>query len=144
MARAAGLRVARRSEGVSCPQDAQCFLIDTMGELLNYCAASDVAFVGGSLEDIGGHNVLEPAALAKPVIVGPHTFNFADITKQLIECGGAIRVQDAVELESAIRRLFGEPELRDRMGLAALDLVRSGQGALQRTLELIDEVVSDE
>jgi 3-deoxy-D-manno-octulosonic-acid transferase len=144
MARAAGLRVARRTEGVSCPQDAQCFLIDTMGELLKYYAASDIAFVGGSLDAIGGHNVLEPAALAKPVIVGPHTFNFADITKQLIECGAAIRVQDTEELESAIRRLFGEPELRDRMGLAALDLVRSGQGALERTLELIAEVVSDE
>ena len=85
---------------------------------------------------------MEPAALAKPVLVGPHTFNFSDITKQLVDCGGAIRVQDANELEMSIRMLFSEPEQRDRMGQAGLDLVRSGQGALQRTLDLIDEVVS--
>ena len=140
MAHAAGLKVARRSEGVSCPPNAQCFLVDTMGELLRYYAASDVSFVGGSLDTIGGHNVLEPAALARPVLVGPHTFNFGDITKQLIECGAAIRVQDARELEIAVRKLFGEPEQRDRMGQAGLELVRSGQGALDRTLGLIDEV----
>ncbi len=88
LARTAGLQVTIRSEGISCPRSTQCFVIDTMGELARYYAACDVAFVGGSLDKIGGHNVLEPAALCKPVIVGPHTFNFEDITRQLIDQQG--------------------------------------------------------
>ncbi|MEE4216919.1 MAG: lipid IV(A) 3-deoxy-D-manno-octulosonic acid transferase [Xanthomonadales bacterium] len=140
LARAAGLRVSLRSENASCGPDMQCFVIDAMGELLPYYAACDIAFVGGSLEPIGGHNVLEPAALCKPVLVGPHTFNFADITQQLTEAKAAIQVQDGVELERALRRLFAEPETRDRMGRAGSELVRNGQGAVKRTLAIIDEV----
>lgn len=142
LARAAGLRVALRSEGASCSHDTQCFVIDTMGELLRYYAACDVAFVGGSLAGTGGHNVLEPAALSKPVLVGPHTFNFKDITQQLIDCQGALRIRDAAELERAVSRLFSAPELRDRMGRAGHGLVQSGQGALSRTLEMIDGLVT--
>ena len=142
LARAAGLRVALRSEGASCSHDTQCFVIDTMGELLRYYAACDVAFVGGSLAGTGGHNVLEPAALSKPVLVGPNTFNFKDITQQLIDCEGALRIRDAAELERAVSRLFSAPELRDRMGRAGHGLVQSGQGALNRTLEMIDGLVT--
>lgn len=142
LARAAGLRVALRSEGASCSHDTQCFVIDTMGELLRYYAACDVAFVGGSLGGTGGHNVLEPAALSKPVLVGPNTFNFKDITQQLIDCEGALRIRDAAELERAVSRLFSAPELRDRMGRAGHGLVQSGQGALNRTLEMIDGLVT--
>lgn len=134
LARSAGLTVSLRSDGIGCPESSQCFLVDAMGELLNYYAACDVAFVGGSFEAIGGHNVLEPAALAKPVLVGPHTFNFQDITEQLIACGGAQRVDDADALRESLNGLFGDPERRDRMGQAGLALVRSGQGALDRTL----------
>jgi 3-deoxy-D-manno-octulosonic-acid transferase len=137
-ARAAGLSVARRSEVAACPPDADCFVVDTMGELLRYYAAGDIAFVGGSLEPIGGHNVLEPAALARPVLVGPHTFNFADITRQLLEANAAIEVTDGAALEAALTRLFTEPDTRDRMGRAGLRLVKSGQGAVDRTLALIE------
>ena len=140
LARAAGLRVALRSESASCGAEIQCFVIDAMGELLRYYAACDVAFVGGSLESIGGHNVLEPAALSRPVVVGPHTFNFADITKQLIEAEAAVQVQDGEEFEEVVRRLFAEPETRDRMGRAGSELVRSGQGAVKRTLAIIDKL----
>lgn len=143
LAAAAGLSVSLRSEGISCPRSTQCFVIDSMGELMRYYAACDVAFVGGSMDRIGGQNVLEPAALGKPVIVGPHTFNFKDITEQLIDGGAAFRVQDAGELGNAVNRLFGNPELRDRMGRAGKNLVKSGQGALQRTLELVDDVLTE-
>jgi len=141
-ARAAGFKVSLRSEGISCPSSTQCFVIDAMGELLQFYAACDVAFVGGSLDRIGGHNVLEPAALSRPVLVGPHTFNFEGITEQLVAAGAAVRVANAMELEEAVARLFSRPELRDQMGLTGLSLVKSGQGALQRTLELVEELIT--
>ena len=141
-ARAGGLEVSLRSEGISCPASTQCFVIDAMGELLQFYAACDVAFVGGSLDRIGGHNVLEPAALARPVLVGPHTFNFEDITEQLLTVGAGIRVSSAKELEEATARLFARPELRDQMGRAGLKLVRSGQGALERTMDKVEELIT--
>ncbi|NNJ66109.1 MAG: 3-deoxy-D-manno-octulosonic acid transferase [Xanthomonadales bacterium] len=144
LARSAGLSVSLRSTGIACSEEQQCLLVDTMGELLNFYAACDVAFVGGSFEPIGGHNVLEPAALAKPVLVGPHTFNFQDITEQLIDCGAAQRADDAAALESALVGLFGDPERRDRMGRAGQALVKSGQGALDRTLEEVVAVLTPE
>ena len=136
LARTAGLTVSMRSDGASCPRTTQCFVIDTMGELLRYYAACDVALVGGTFDPIGGHNLLEPAALSKPVLVGPHTFNVKDITQQLLDVHAAIRVEDRRDLETAVRRLFSEPELRDSMGLAGSKLVESGQGALERTLKI--------
>jgi 3-deoxy-D-manno-octulosonic-acid transferase len=142
LARSAGLRVSLRSGGVSCPRNTQCFVIDSRGELLGFYAACDVAFVGGSLDPTGGQNVLEPAALCKPVLFGPHTFNFEEITRQLIECQAAFRIHNAAELEQAVRRLFNEPELRDRMGQAGFKLVESGQGALNRTLEIVDSLLT--
>jgi len=137
LARQAGLTVALRSAGMACPPQVQCFVVDAMGELLLFYATCDVAFVGGSLEAIGGHNALEPAALAKPVLFGPHTANFAEISEQMLDCGAALRVADAAGLEAALLLLFAEPDRRDRMGQAGAQLVRSGQGAVERTLELI-------
>jgi 3-deoxy-D-manno-octulosonic-acid transferase len=141
-ARATGLEVSLRSESLACPASTQCFVVDAMGELLQFYAACDVAFVGGSLHRTGGHNVLEPAALSKPVLVGPHTFNFEDITEQLITAEAAIRVSDAGDLEEAAARLFSSPDLRDQMGLAGLKLVKSGQGALKRTLDIVQELIT--
>ena len=140
LARTSGLAVSLRSEGMNCPPSTQCFIIDTMGELLRYYAACDVAFVGGSLTTVGGHNALEPAALAKPVLIGPHTFNFEDITDQLLNAGAAIRVSNASDLEQETMRLFTQPDLRDQMGQAGLGLVRSGQGALAKTLEIVQKL----
>jgi len=142
LARQAGFTVALRSDGIACPTATQCFVVDTMGELLQFYAAGDVAFVGGSLEAIGGHNVLEPAALSKPVVVGPYTANIADITQQLLDCGAAMQVADEAQLEAAVRRLFSEPELRDRTGRAGAELVKSGQGAVERTLEIAEALIT--
>jgi len=140
--RAAGLRLALHSAGPDCPADTQCFLVDTMGELLCHYAAGDVAFVGGSLEPVGGHNVLEPAALGRPVVVGPHTFNFADITTQMIDAGAALRVADGAGLEAAVAALFRDAGRRERMGRAGRELVRSGQGALDRSLAEIERLLT--
>ena len=93
-------------------------------------------FAAGSFDRIGGHNLLEPAALRKPVLVGPHTFNFEDITAQLIASGGAFRVRDDAELADACMRLFADADRRHAMGEAGSALVRAGQGALERTLEI--------
>ena len=139
-ARTGGLEVALHSAGATSSAGAQCFVVDAMGELLRYYAAGDVAFVGGSLEPVGGHNVLEPAALGRPVLVGPHTFNFSDITAQLIDAGAARRVTDGAALQAAIVELFGEADQRQRMGSAARQLVASGQGALARTLDEIERL----
>jgi 3-deoxy-D-manno-octulosonic-acid transferase len=143
-ARAAGLETRQLSEGAAWSPSIQCFVVDAMGELLRYYAACDVAFVGGSFDRVGGHNVLEPSALAKPVLVGPHTFNFEEITEQLVACGGARRVADAAELARAAIRLLGDPALRAQMGAAGMALVRRRQGALARTLEIASDLLGPE
>ena len=91
---------------------------DTMGELLFLYALADIAFVGGSLVATGGHNPLEPAALALPVVMGPHVFNFLEITAMLREAGALQQVDDAEGLAGAIRRLIELPQDARRMGLA--------------------------
>ncbi len=141
LARNAGLNTELRSQRQSCSPAAQCFVIDAMGELVRYYAACDVAFVGGSLVPIGGHNVLEPAALGRSVLVGPHTFNFDEITEQLIDHGGAKRVSGPGELRDRTAELFANPEHRDRMGQSALALVYTGRGALSRILEEADRLL---
>jgi 3-deoxy-D-manno-octulosonic-acid transferase len=142
LAKSAGLTVSLKSERAYCPPATQCYVIDAMGELTRYYAACDVAFVGGSLAAVGGHNVLEPAALSKPVLMGPHMFNFADISRQLLEHEAAIRVADAKELEQGVCRLFGQPDLRDHMGMSGLQLVEKGQGALARTLDITQKLLT--
>ena len=142
LARDAGLTVALHSVGAGCPPSAQCFVVDAMGELLRYYAACDVAFVGGTLAPVGGHNVLEPAALSKPVLFGPHTANVADIAQQMLECGAALRVADEEALETALGQLLGDAGRRERMGRAAHDLISSGQGAVGRTLDRIGRLIT--
>jgi 3-deoxy-D-manno-octulosonic-acid transferase len=116
----------------------QCLVVDVTGELLRFYAACDVAFVGGSLVRTGGHNMLEPAALSVPVLFGPHTFNFADASRELLAVGGARRVQNARQLEQSVCELMADEGLRQRMGSAGQALLGRGQGALVRTLELTD------
>jgi len=140
MAREAGLRTQLRSDGNPVDASTRCLVLDTMGELLNYYAAADVAFVGGTIAAVGGHNVLEPAALGKPVLVGPHTRNVGEVIDRLLEVGAAERVRDRAELAAALGRLFGDASRRDRMGRAGLRLVEKGRGALERTLVEIDRM----
>ena len=129
-ARAAGFQTRTRS-GERLPDTrTQCFVLDSLGELMGFYAAADVAFVGGSLTPVGGHNVLEPAALGLAVLVGPHTFNFVEIVDALITAGGAARVAEADALGPAVLELLRNTQVRTRMGAAGLKVLERGRGAL--------------
>ncbi len=132
-----GLRTRRRSKDEMADTATECLVIDSMGDLMGFYAAADVAFVGGSLQAIGGHNVLEPAALAVPSIVGPHTFNFADATALLRAGGALLQVVDADGLGNALAELLADAPRRIAMGAAGRLIVERERGALARTLELI-------
>ncbi|MNP67843.1 3-deoxy-D-manno-octulosonic acid transferase [compost metagenome] len=106
-----------------------------MGELLFLYALADIAFVGGSLVATGGHNPLEPAALALPVIMGPHVFNFLEISAMLRDAGALQAVDDAEGLAAAVRRLVELPQDARRMGEAGRAVMQANQGALQRLLD---------
>lgn len=112
---------------------------DTMGEMFTYLAAADIAFVGGSLADIGGHNVLEPAALGRPVLFGPHMHNFEAARTLLLERGAARQVANAAGLAAAVRELFGDPALRERLGEAGRGAVADNRGVLERLVTIVEE-----
>ena len=139
--REAGFATRTRSENGTAASDTQCFVVDTLGELLRFYAAADVAFVGGSLVPIGGHNVLEPAALSVPVVVGPQTFNFVEITASLIDAGAALRIQDEDALGETIIRLLGDSAMRQRLGAAARIAFEREQGGVLRTVEVVEKVL---
>jgi 3-deoxy-D-manno-octulosonic-acid transferase len=136
--RSLGFAVAMRSVEAVPTVSHQVFVIDAMGQLIPFIAASEVAFIGGSLVPIGGHNALEPAALSVPVLVGPHTFNFEEITSSLIEQGGAARVADAKRLGPDVLQLLLDTGRRERMGQAAQRVFERERGAVQRVMQLID------
>lgn len=139
--RSLGFTMGTRSgQGVALPSQ-QVFVIDVMGQLMPFFAASDLAFVGGSLVPIGGHNVLEPAALAVPVLVGPHTFNSEEISRTLIEQGGAERVSNTVQLGQTVLKLLLDAPARTHMGLTAQYVFERECGAVQRVMSLIDSVL---
>ncbi len=138
-ARESGLAVCLRSESRVPPRDCQCMVVDTMGELGNYYAAADITFVGGTIEPVGGHNLLEPAALGKPILIGPFTDNVKEIAGQLLEAGAAERVTGRMDIADAATRLFTDAAARDRMGQAGLALVENGRGALARTMAAIEK-----
>lgn len=137
----ANFTVARRSAGDIVSANTAVYLGDTMGELLVLFAASDVAFVGGSLVPVGGHNILEPAALGVPAIYGPHMFNFADIAATARACGAAIQIADAPALAPAVERLLMQGHYRQAAATAARAMMAANKGALARTLALIARTV---
>ncbi|MGC3981616.1 MAG: lipid IV(A) 3-deoxy-D-manno-octulosonic acid transferase [Steroidobacteraceae bacterium] len=112
-------------------------LLDTLGELTSFYAASLIAFVAGSLVPVGGHNLLEPAALSLPLISGPHTFNAPDVADRLAERGALRYVYSADELGEVVLELLGNAEERKRQGAAALAVVQESTGALAQLLALI-------
>jgi 3-deoxy-D-manno-octulosonic-acid transferase len=133
----AGLQVAtRKLTRLPDPGDA-VFVIDTLGELMSFYACADVAFVGGSLQPIGGHNLLEPAAVGTAVVTGPHLHNFSDIAAQMRSAQALRVVEDAEAAATALNALLADDAERARMAAAGRDLVEQGRGALQRTMDLI-------
>ena len=134
LCRREGFATVRRSGGEPVARATQVLLGDTMGELLFLYALADIAFVGGSLVPNGGHNLLEPAALGKPVFAGPHLFNFLDIAAQLRDAGALLEVTDAGELCDGLTRLWAQPEVATAMATAGEKVLRNNQGALERLL----------
>jgi len=137
----AGFQLVRRSDPRPGPPPlrgreavAEVYLGDTMGEMLLLYAASDVAYVGGSLVPTGSHNMLEPAALGKPVLFGPHRFNFAEISQMLIDQGAAQEVLDADQLAAAVIDLLQNPEKQQQQGRQGQRVVEQNRGALDRLL----------
>lgn len=132
-----GIRYQRRSAGGVVAPDTQVVLGDSMGEMFAYYAACDIAFVGGSLLPFGGQNLIEACAAGKPVLVGPHTYNFSEVAEQAVACGAALRVADAQTLVREAQRLLDAPQTRAQMSEAALEFASRHRGATARTLELL-------
>ncbi|TLF53802.1 3-deoxy-D-manno-octulosonic acid transferase [Halomonas urmiana] len=130
----AGLSVARRSRDEWPGDEAAVYLGDTMGELLALYGAADLAFVGGSLVPIGGHNLLEPAALGVPVLTGPELANFLDVAETLRKAEALVEVADGEALSDALGRLFDDESERRRLAAAGRGVVAANRGALERTL----------
>jgi 3-deoxy-D-manno-octulosonic-acid transferase len=138
LARGEGLRVMRRTElAVDAEPRADVVILDSIGELAHLFQVATVVFVGGSLVDQGGHNILEPAVHGKPIVFGPHMENFAEIAEAFLAHQAAVQVPDAAALTTTIGRLVGDSVERARLGAAARALVEANRGAKERTLTAI-------
>ena len=110
---------------------------DSMGEMFTYYAACDIAFIGGSLLPFGGQNLIEGATMGKPLLVGPHTYNFEEIAEQAVTQGAALRVQNAGELAQGVQKLLSNEQSREAMGRAALEFSGSAGGATQKIADMV-------
>jgi 3-deoxy-D-manno-octulosonic-acid transferase len=122
----------------------EVLVADTMGELQLFYAAADAAFVGGSLVPTGGHNLLEPAAVGKPSVFGPHMFNFAEIAAMTLDRGAGTQIRGPAELAPAIGDFLGNANRRFEAGEAGRRMVEENRGALERTVELIEAVIGEQ
>ena len=139
--RSRNVRFVSRSTREAVTADTAVLLVDTLGELLSFYSAANVAFVGGSLVPVGGHNLLEPAALNRPIIVGPYTFNAADIAQNFFASGAAVQVESATQLGSAVLDLLTNAARRDQMIARAHGILQANRGALARLLALIEKLL---
>lgn len=132
-----GLTLARRSDAGPPGADVDVMLGDSMGEMFAYFAASDCAFIGGSLLPLGGQNLIEACALGRPVLIGEHTFNFAQVSDEAVAAGAARRVHDAAQMLQMAVALLADDAARAQMGERALAFANRHRGATARTLELL-------
>jgi 3-deoxy-D-manno-octulosonic-acid transferase len=116
-------------------------LLDTIGELRAFYSLCDIAFVGGSLVKVGGHNLLEPAAMKKPVIFSKYMFNFKEISEALLSAGGGIMVRDKTELFSRIEELLADKVRATRMGERAFQVIEMNSGAAKKTINAVDRLI---
>ena len=137
-----GTKHVSRTSTEEVDGDSSVFLGDTMGEVPLFYAASDVAFVGGTLVPVGGHNLLEPAALALPVVTGPHLFNTQDIADMFVNIGALTRVADPEQLAVAVTRLLQDRATAHRLGRLGRDVVQRNRGALDRLLSLLEPLIA--
>jgi 3-deoxy-D-manno-octulosonic-acid transferase len=142
LARRAGWNVARRSElRVDAEPVHDVVILDTVGELAQLYQVATVVFVGGSLVDTGGHNILEPAVFGKPIVFGPHMQNFAEIARTFLDNGAAIQVRTGRELGPVLLDLLGDPVRRASLGAAARALVEANRGARTKSLAAIAQLL---
>ncbi len=137
-----GMSVVSRTDGKPCSAATQVFLGDTMGELTLFYAASDVAFVAGSLVPIGGHNLLEPAALGLPLLSGPHVFNAQEIADMFVSTGACKLVRDSGELAAAVDGLLSDPETASRLGNVGREMLERNRGSLARLMAMIEPLLT--
>jgi len=139
-----GLTSVRRTQLAQSglPADVQVVLGDTMGELASYYVSCDIAFIGGSLLPLGGQNLIEACAVEKPVLIGPHTFNFEAISTDAIAAKAALRVDDANAIFLETATLINNPALRTSMGQCALGFADQHRGATAHTMALLRELIS--
>jgi len=137
-----GIRFQRRSENRAVAADTQVVLGDSMGEMFAYYAACDIAFIGGSLLPFGGQNLIEACAVGKPVLIGPHTYNFTQASILALEHGAAVRVQDAAGLAHTLQQLLHQPERLAQMGSAGLAFVNANRGATEQALAQISHAIT--
>lgn len=135
--------VVSRTADRPCDPTTTVFLVDTMGEVPLFFAASDIAFVGGSLVPVGGHNLLEPAAQGLPIVTGPHLFNALEIAESFIELGACRVVADSGELASSVSELIDNPAAAREMGEDGLSVLKQNRGALDRLLVLLEPLLDD-
>ena len=135
-------QIIRHSLNEECHARIQIYLLDTLGELPLFYAASDIAFVGGSLVPRGGQNVLEPASLGLPILVGPHTFNFLEINRQLEKQGAAWQVADSHELAAQVIELLTDANLRHHAGEQGRQMVATNRGCSSIVLDILQNMLT--
>ncbi len=137
-----GLSTVLRSElAIDSEPRADCVVLDTIGELAQLYQIATVTFVGGSLVNAGGHNILEPALFGRPIIFGPFMQNFAEIAQTFLQNGAAVQVPNDAGLDRVLVELMGDPVTRARLGAAAKALMEANRGARQRTIAAVTEVL---
>lgn len=136
------LSCIKRTLNQTITADTQVYLADTMGEMLTLIGASDICFMGGSLlgDKVGGHNILEPAALGKPSLIGPSYFNFQEITQQLISNNAAIVSHNATELTDNLMMIFRDDQYREQLQKNTLSFIQKNKGAVEKTLQQINKI----
>jgi 3-deoxy-D-manno-octulosonic-acid transferase len=136
----AGFNLARRSSADKV-EGADILLGDTMGELMTFFGACDIAFVGGSLVPIGGHNVIEPAAWGVPVLTGPHLFNFTEASQLLLDGEALLVCNDAKQLAEQCITMLNSQQRREQMGSQARLIAEANRGALDKLIGVIDRFI---
>lgn len=139
---ALGLTPVLRSKQATGAVNDGVLIVDTLGELSRLYAGADLVFVGGSLIPHGGQNILEPAALGKPVFFGPHVANFQESVDRLLEAKGAIQVKDEKDLEARLRELLADPPRARALGARALETIEAAKGATERTVGVLKPLLA--
>jgi 3-deoxy-D-manno-octulosonic-acid transferase len=142
LAREEGFQTVRRSDlPIDAEPHAEVVVLDTIGELAQLYRVATVVFVGGSLVDAGGHNILEPAVFGKPIVFGPHMQNFREIAEAFLAGGGAVQVHSEAELSETLRALLADAARRAGLGAAASAVVEANRGAKAKTLAVVAELL---